>query len=236
MKKMIVAILSIFLWANTSTAKPLYIGFVERPPHIYANADGSIRGLLGKQLQDIFKRARVESELVRTFPKDIDKLIGRVDLNGFIATKTLMDDPDNYLFTDEPLFILDFYVYHLATTPSIAGLSELKNTSVILPIPLNSFEGPLKEHLIDQTNKVTVHSDQSNLEQQIILLRKNRAKYAISYFGPNNIALMFSKRANRDDIQSSQLFELPMYFVLKKSVDDAPNIMHRVNLAYAESR
>lgn len=232
MNRIIIATFSFIFFIGETLAKPLYVGYIERAPHIYANADGSVRGLLGKQLQDILKRSNVDAEFMRIYPQDIDNFINRTDLDAFIATKTLMNDPQNYVFSKEPLFTLNFYVYHLSTTPNITGINDLKNASVILPISLDSFRGPLKEHIQDKTNNVLVSFEESNLEQQIVLLKKQRADYAVSYFGPDNIAMMFSKRTNRDNISTSPLFKLPMFFVLRRSVSSAGNIMDRINTAH----
>lgn len=213
------------LFANTA----LQIGFIERPPHIYANADGSIRGLTGKNLVTLFKQAEVDADLIRTYQEDIGTFISLPQLNGFIATKTLIDNPNEYIFSAKPLFTLQFYAYHLDKTPYLNDLSELKNTTISLPIPLETFAGPLKQQIMTLENNVTVIADSSNLETQIMLLRKGRTQYGISYLGKDNIAMMFSNRTRNNNIVVSDLFELPMFLVLERSAHNAEIAIKKIN-------
>lgn len=209
----------------------MQIGFIERPPHIYANADGSIRGLTGKQLVALFDRANLDADLVRTYQEDIGSFISQPELDGFIATRTLIDSPSDYWFSEQPLFILPFYAYHLVETRPLKNLSELRNTTVSLPLPLEAFIGPLKRQVTLAENNVTVVADNINLESQIMLLKKGRAKYAVSYLGEDNIAMMFSSRTNSNKVVVSDLFSLPMFLVIKRDVINSKQAIEKVNTA-----
>ena len=77
-----------FAWSSDL----LKVGYIERAPHIYANADGSVRGLTGKNLVSLFRKANVDVEMVRTYQEDIANFIKTPSLDAFIATLTLIEN------------------------------------------------------------------------------------------------------------------------------------------------
>jgi hypothetical protein len=209
----------------------LKIGYIERAPHIYANADGSVRGLTGKKLVSLFRKANVDVDMVRTYQKDIANFIKTPSLDAFIATLTLIENPENFVFSAQPLFNLHFYLYHLNTEQKVQTLSDLKGVSISLPLPLEAFKGPLKEHIHDPKNSITVIADELSLSSQLLMLRNKKAQYAISYLGESNAAMTFSKGFKRRELNISELFILPMYLVIKRENPHADELMSKINLA-----
>lgn len=62
-----------------------------------------------------------------------------------------------------------------------------------------------------------------------MLLQKGRTKYGVSYLGKDNIAMMFTSRARNNNIMVSELFELPMFLVLKRGAHNAEIAINKVN-------
>lgn len=78
--------------------------------------------------------------------------------------------------------------------------------SISLPLPLETFKGPLKEHILHPKNTISVVADELSLLSQLVMLRNKKTQYAISYLGESNAALTFSRGFKREDINISRLF------------------------------
>ena len=216
-----------FAWSSDL----LKVGYIERAPHIYANADGSVRGLTGKNLVSLFRKANVDVQMVRTYQEDIANFIKTPSLDAFIATLTLIENPKDFVFSAKPLFNLNFYLYHLNIEQKVQTLSDLKGVSISLPLPLEAFKGPLKEHIHNPKNAITVIADELSLSSQLVMLRNKEAQYAISYLGESNAAMTFSKGFKQGELNISKLFILPMYLVIRRENPNAEEFMERINLA-----
>jgi len=225
----LITLLSIapFVWSFNS----IKVGYIERAPHIYANADGSVRGMTGKTLVSLFRRANVEVEMISTDQEDISSFIKTPSLDAFITTQTLIINPNNFVYSAKPLFSLQFYLYHLKSEQEIQTLSNLTEVSITLPLPLTAIKGPLKEHIINPKNSISVVADGLSLPSQFAMLRNEKARYAISYLGESNAAMTFSSGFDRGDINVSKLFVLPMYLVIRRDNPNADEIMSKINLA-----
>ena len=219
---------------SVAKAEAIDIGFIERPPSIYANADGQMRGILGKKLANIFLTAKLDVNFVATQPEDLDTFIANTELDGFVATPTIVLSDSGFLFSEEPLVSLAFYAYHLESTPSLNGIEELQNASVILPISLDTFQGILKDTLEDPANKNTIAAIETDFERQMTLLKRGVGEYAVSYFSPDNIAMLFSNRSAKAKITTSPLFEIPLYLVLRTSAPNSQTAIEKINQSMAQ--
>lgn len=212
-----------------ANARPLTVGFIERAPSIYQTASGDMRGVLGKRIAQILKDAQIDVSFVATQPAQIDSFIANKEIEGFIATRTLVRNNDGFLFSSEPLIELMFYAYHLDKTRALDNLIDLKNADIILPISPDTIRGPLKNQVSAPENNVRVFAVESNFERQMRSIRSGEADYAISYFSPNNVAMLFSKRDARGKIVSSELFTIPMYFVVRENTENARQIIQQID-------
>lgn len=207
----------------------LNVGFIERAPSIYQTASGDMRGVLGKRIAQILKDAKIDVTFVATQPSQIDSFIANQSIQGFIATRTLVRNNDGFLFSSEPLIELMFYAYHLESTRSLDNIIDLKNANIVLPISPSTMRGPLKNQIAAPENNVNVFAVESNFERQMRSVRNGDADYAISYFSPNNVAMLFSKRDARGNIVSSELFAIPMYFVIREDTPRAREIIQQID-------
>lgn len=207
----------------------LTVGFIERPPYIYANADGSIQGKFGRELENIFFNARINARLHKFSALDLKDFFGNEQVDAYIATKSIVDKPDDFFFSSKPLVTLDFYAYSLPTSKPITQIIDLENTSVTIPLPLNRLRGELKERLSDPVYKINVAGHSMNFEDQIEWLEQERVKYVITYIDRNTQALQFSKKIKTDHLQMNRLFSLPLYLVVRKSVAQSNEMMQRIN-------
>ena len=44
---------------------------------------------------------------------------------------------------------------------------------------------------------------------------------------------MFNRRSNRQSLVASELFQMPLYFVIRRDVDNAEDIMQRIDSVLA---
>lgn len=209
------------------------IGFIERPPSIYANADGEMRGILGKELADIIFNANLDVDFVPVLPEDINAFMTMTNLDGFIASKTLIQNESDFRFSQMPLVYITFYAYHLESTKPLGNLADLNNASVVVPLSMEEVKGRLKDTLIDQSKNITVTGVESDFEKQMMQLRQGKVDYAISYFSPNNVAMLFSSRSKSNKIESSELFKLPLYLVFRADSKQADITIRKINNAMA---
>ena len=232
--RMCFLILLIVMFVNTSAfASDVRIGFIERPPSIYANADGEMRGILGKELASIVFQANLDVEFVPVLPENINAFMTMPSLDGFIASKTLTQDESDFLFSQKPLVYITFYAYHLDSTAPLGSMSDLNNTSVLVPLAMDEVKGALKDTLTDESKNIAVIGVESDFEEQMMSLRQGKVEYAISYFSPNNIAMLFSSRSKSQKIQNSELFKLPLYLVFRADSEQAESTLDKINNAMA---
>ena len=96
--------------------------------------------------------------------------------------------------------------------------------------------GPLKNQIAAPENNVNVFAVESNFERQMRSVRNGDADYAISYFSPNNVAMLFSKRDARGNIVASELFAIPMYFVIREDTPRAREIIQQIDAVMTNPR
>ena len=198
------------------------VGFIERPPSIFQTAGGDMRGTWGRRIETLLQDARIFAKYQATQPEDIDQYVANLDLDGLIVTETLIgEQSDDYLFSSEPLFYLPFFAYHLVDTDAVQDITQLHNSSVIMPVSPEKIEGPLHKLINTPENQVTVVSIEREFERLIQAVRERKAQYGISYFSPDNVAVMFNRRSNRQSLVASELFQMPLYFVIRRDVDNA---------------
>jgi ABC-type molybdate transport system substrate-binding protein len=219
------------------SAQSITVGFIERPPSIFQTAGGDIRGNWGRKLEVVLIDAGIYAEFSATLPENIDSYVENAELDALIITNALLEkgQPD-YIFADEPLFYLTFYAYHLTQTPSLNSFNDLTNASVVVPISPEKIEGPLHTLINTPVNNIEVIAIETQFEQLIRYVREGKADYGISYFNPDNVAMLFSQRTNRRSIVASELFRMPLYFVLRTRVENADAIMQRVNASMAKNQ
>ncbi len=215
--------------ASFAFASNLVVGFIERPPYIYTNADGSIKGKFGRELEDIFFNSRVNAKLQKFAPLDLKDFFGNAQVDGFIATKSIIDNPDKFIFSKKPLVTLKFYAYSLPTTAPARQISDLENTSVTIPLPLEKLNGDLKDRLADPASNIQVEGHSMTFEEQIEWLEQGRVEYVITYIDQNTRALQFSKNIKTDHLQVNNIFSLPLYLVVRGSFEQGEEMMKRIN-------
>lgn len=225
----IVALTLLSIATTNAYATELVVGFIERPPYIYSNADGSIRGKFGQQLEDVFFQSRVNAKLRSFDATELKSFFGHNQLDAFIATKTLVNQPDKFHFSQDPLVVLRFYAYYLKSSEPVEKISDLKNTKVVLPLPLSRLRGELKEWLSTQENNIDVVGHSLQFDDQINLLEAGDVDYVITHIDQNNQAMNFSKKLKTDHLQVNNIFNLPMYLVVRKSVEGSKDMMQRIN-------
>lgn len=215
--------------SRQANAVNLLVGFIERPPYIYTNADGAIQGSFGQKVEEIFFNARVNAKLIKFAPSELKTFFGSEKVDGYITTKSIVDNPGDYLFSKKPFVTLKFYAYSLPSTKPVDQVSDLRNTTLTLPLPLDKYKGKLKDWIDDTSNNVSVVGHSMPFDEQIEWLKQGRVKYVITYVDQNTQALQFSKKIDTDQFQVNDLFSLPLYSVVKKSVAHSQEMMQRVN-------
>ncbi|WP_156896289.1 hypothetical protein [Aestuariibacter salexigens] len=189
---------------------------------------------MGKKVHDIIDRANLRVRFTPTEPDSIDNFAADVSLDGLLITRTLVTDDSQFVFSDKPLIELQFYAYHLDDVAPVSDFSGLANRSIVSPIQIDVKRGPLKTALDDPNLNINVVAVQSEFEPQLELLHRNIADYAISYFSPSNMALLFSPRINQRDYIASELFSIPMHLALRSTVTDAEQLLAVLNEAMSE--
>jgi hypothetical protein len=225
----ILVLLLLLAYSANSNSSELRVGFIERPPHIYSNADGTIKGSLSKRLHTLFQQAGVKAKLIPFDIEDINNLFSFKEVDAFITTKLIVDVPKDYFFSEKPVVTLKFYAYSLASVPKVNKLEDLRNTSIILPMSVDTIRGQTKDWLLDSKNGIEIVTDIGDLQQAIPKLLEGKAEYVISATGPSGSAMMFSRRLNNNSIKSSPIFTLPMYLTVRKSVGDSARMIDQVN-------
>jgi hypothetical protein len=99
----------------------------------------------------------------------------------------------------------------------------------VLPVSPDAIRGLLKDTIVDPANNIQLVAIESNFERQMMLLRRKKADYVISYFNPNDVAMMFSSRSKTARLKSSELFQIPLYLVLRRSTPDSAEVMSEIN-------
>lgn len=221
--------LSLLLVACWAGAQPLQVGFIERPPYIYAMADGRVKGVFGQQLTRLFADSGVDAHLNRFYSKDVAGFLDIQGLDAFIATPILATGRDDLLSTREPLITLEFFAYFLPDQSRVSSIEQLRNTRVILPMPLEAMNGEVYHWFKDPANQVTVIHESPNLEQTIPFLRKGEADYIISYISPVSQQTMFSRALRANKVQHSEVFAVPMYLLIRRDVEGVEHILQRIN-------
>ncbi|MDM7861745.1 hypothetical protein QTP81_14175 [Alteromonas sp. ASW11-36] len=230
-------VLIITLPGVSATAQNITVGFIERPPSIFQTAGGDMRGSWGRKLERVLQDAGIYADFSATMPEDIEFYVENTDLDALIITNTLLDkDLPGYIFSDEPLFYLTFYAYHLNHTTALNSFTDLTDATVVVPISPEKIEGPLHSLINTPSNSIEVVAIETEFEQLIRYVREGKADYGISYFNPDNVAMLFSQRTNRRSIIASELFRMPLYFVLRAQVDNAASLMDSVNRSIAAHR
>lgn len=205
------------------------IGFIERAPYIYALADGTIKGVFGKQLLALFERASADIELNVFYPNDVSDFLKIEGLDGFIVTPIIAGRSDELIFSAKPLITLEFFAYHLPEKGPVSSLADIRNSKVVLPIPLSSMKGDIRAWLEDPQNAITVVNDTAHLDSALPLLRRNQADYIVSYISPESQMTMFSRAMRSSKINSGPLFEVPMYLAIRASHPEAESTISRIN-------
>lgn len=219
------------LTAFGSSAEYLEVSFVERPPYIYLNADGSLRGSHGKRLVEIFWQARLDAEWKRFYPRQINALLAADEYQAFIATHNVVRNPDDFYFSQQPLVSLQFFAYQLVSRPQVKKLEDIREAQVAIPFSQELLigEGQIGSWFGDPDNKIKVLSDVGNLEQAIPMLKTGEIDYYFSYLSPDNVRMRFSTAIRDREISANKVFAAPMYLVVRKSTPASEAMIGKIN-------
>lgn len=232
-KRALFALVALCFCVFETFAQTLHVGVIERPPYVYANADGTVKGQIVRQLSEVFKLAGVDARF-QTHPLDqVTTYFYRSEFDVLIATRTIVNEPEDYLISESPVLELQYYAYHLPEKPKASALEDLFGHGVIWPIKLDEYRGELERWLNEHRDKMRNVAILNDLEEALPLLESGEADYAVNYIAPNTLSMMFSRRIRPGQLVASELFSLPIYVILRKSTPNAEAVMARVNGALA---
>ncbi len=214
-----------------TAAQEVVVGFIERAPYIYNNADGRVKGKFGKKLQAQFSAAQIRTRLKGIARPDPAVMFDNQEFDAFIVSKEIITTPEQFLFSEKPLLIVKFYAYYLQGTPQINSIEGIRNSSVVMPLPLDKVAGDLTDWLRDPQNNIKIVGSELDMETEIDMLQQGKAQYVVSYIDQNSRAMVFSPKAKSTKLQSSFIFEVPMYMVLRKSVHQSAEKIQRLDLS-----
>ena len=89
----------------------------------------------------------------------------------------------------------------------------------------------MKKILTDKSLNISIVDSDGLLVTQLEMLKQKKADYALSYFNPTNLAMEFSKRIDERQFAVSEVLNVPLYFAIKSSRENAESILAAVNQA-----
>lgn len=217
------------LQMTSANANSLNIGFIERPPKIFKTAGGQLRGELVADIEHIFKAAGVNTSYTQFNIQQLDAFLSGNGVDAIMATKILVEPGGEFLFSEKPVYYLQFYVYRLKTTAQASSLAQLSNTSVVLTMPKERLNNQLGAWVNNAENGIKVVAVEKQLDAAWRYIRKDQARYFISYIAPKSYAFDFSQTMQSNRWAADPVFAEPMYLLVKKSVPHGDAIMQRIN-------
>lgn len=197
------------------------------PPYAYFDIDGKLDGLWIKQLGPVLNDANIEFKAVSTPMARFYSSIatGKVQLS---ALPKGVPGMDNVIYSAQPFAKFDLRVFWLDDKADIANVKQLANQRVVLTRGYN-YGGFLEEALNEAQRKNFVQA--KTKPEAIELLLNDAADYVLGYW-----ALMDYLQKNRPDVQlnNKKISEIPIYFVVHNSADEADAVVNRYNAALAQ--
>lgn len=217
----------LLLVSFTSVAQPK-MGVPFFPPYAFFDVDGKLTGLWFEQLDPVFQRAGIEYKPVNVAISRFYSSIatGKVQLS---ALPKGMPGMENVIMSDAPFANFDLRVFWLDSTTSIESLNELAGKKVVL-IKGYSYGGEVEAAL-----PIAVREQFQVVDNQAVAIKKlvlKEADYAVGYW-----AMMSYLQKNFPSLQISnqKVAEIPIYFAVHKSSDNATDIMQKFNGALQSS-
>ncbi len=213
------------------SADTLVVGYIERAPVIFQNADGALRGSMGTELAKLMEKARIHASYKRFLPKQIDQYMSDESVQAQLATPVLADDKSVFLFSEKPIVQLQFYTYRLKAAPPVVQFEDIFNKNIIMPVSIETMRGEPRRMFTEPEHNITILAENYRLEQALPLLRNLRADYYVSYVAPSSVAFDFNQSRMLRYLQADKLFSVPLHLVVRKSTPNASDIMARINNA-----
>ncbi len=190
------------------------------PPYAYFDIDGNLSGAWIRQLQPVLEDAGIEFVAISTPMYRFYSAIGtgRVDISALPKGKPGME---NVLFSGQPFSHFDLRIFWKDDKPEIQNIRQLAGQRVAL-IRGYSYGGYLEESLSEaQRDKFVVVKNQM---EAIKLLEADEADYVLGYWAMMDY---LSKNFPDTQLNNHKISEIPIYFAIHNSVDNAEEIMQR---------
>jgi hypothetical protein len=155
--------------------------------------------------------------------------ISRNDANFSLAIKEFIPEHDQYVFSEEIVDYVNLNAFWIGDKSPIYSWEDLIHASVIL---LRGYSYGDGRHFIDNLeHDVKVITEVETHERGLKLLKKKRGDYFIGYKGPTEVAMKrLGWSIEQTNLKHSLLEQIPIYFVLSKTVDNAEVIMDKLEL------
>ena len=218
---------------DTKTPKPsnpttLKWGFVDFPPLVFANRDGVIEGELVNLMNEISQISGIDYKPLLFPNARAIFYLNNNKVNFSIGLKSLIDKPQNFLFSATPVATLRLAILWGDKSEPVTKIDDLFNKRLVL-LRGYTYGG--------QRSKLeSLASDIMRVETRVRAteaLQLGRGDYAVAYM-PTDL----DENNNRwlEGINSLVIQEMDIYFILNKSTDNADYVMQQLESALLHAR
>ena len=220
-------ILLICFHADGVTMSKVKWGYAHFPPLTFKSESGDITGDLAELTKQSLLAAGVKYEAIEYPNRRIYSLLNEGKIDFGVFTRSFISNPNDFIISQFAVSQIELRAYWVGQKTEIKTPEDLIGQRVIL---LSAYTyGGLRAFFNDPANKVTVVANMEQHDRAFEALNLGRGDYVLDYTGPSRLAL---NDLTIDNLQSSVLSKLDVYFIIHKSVNDAKAIMQSLDAHY----
>jgi polar amino acid transport system substrate-binding protein len=214
---------------NLVLAETLRWGYLNFPPFTYRDKHQDVQGSLADIVKNVTSKANISVRSLQYPNRRAYKMIEDGNINFGVMIKSQVVNNESHLISRFPVSKYMLNTYSIGNKKPITQLEQLQGSSVILIAGYRYGNG--REYIENKHNNITIASNVENHTRAFESLVRGRADYMLGYAGPAKAALI---SLTIDNLQSSLVREIEVFFVLTKETKDAENIMRRLEQSYID--
>lgn len=205
----------------------LTVGFVDFPPLTFLDTNQQPDGLLIQRLSLALEKVNISFKgVIQPNRRIVQKLHeGEIDL--VMMTKSVITDPEAFVFSQQPIHLIELRAYWLGEKPRISNLEDLFGHKVIL---ISAFTyGGVRKFIDENPRLIKVGAIVESHQRGFDALIKSRGDYLLDYKQPAELLLKTQPIAglNHSAIQRYEIF-----YILNRRIKNAEQVMQKIERAH----